>query len=184
MPYSDPRRRNSINPRQILGQISGGVSVSSVLGGGGGGGATLQADYELTTPYTTNVLARDWGFVGLETDTVNESNPQVSSQTPFTFTATSEGERRIKARCTIRPQSGLERYSLALQHGANGAVSDATFTFHRVKRNPAGDYEIFLVGVVSLNINDILTLEVRSYNTSDATKFLGVQDARIFVYSV
>lgn len=184
MPYSDPRRRNSINPRQIIGRLSGGGSVSAISGGGGTGtGAALQADYELTTPYSANVSAKSWGFVALQTDTENQSNPQVTSQTPFTFTATSESDYRVDVYCTIEPDVDVQRYCLAISHGVSGSTSDAAFSFHRVERG-ATEYDLFLSARLSMLINDIFTIEVRGYNVSNATKPLGVQAARILVYSV
>ena len=184
MPYSEPRRRNSINQRQILGRLAGGASVSAISGGGGTtAGARLQADYELVTPYSQNVPANAWGFVAINTDTENQNNPQVGSQTPWTLTVTSEGSYRIEAYCTIEPDVDVQRYCLAIKHGVSGTTSDAAFSFHRVKRS-ATEYELFVTGIVSVEINDILTIELRAYNTSNATKPLGVQAAKILVYSV
>jgi hypothetical protein len=183
MPYSEPRRRNSINPRQILGRFAGGGSISAASSGGATSGATLQADYELVTPYSVNIAPNDWGFVAINTDTENQSNPQVSSQTPWTFTVASEGSYRIEAYCTIEPDVDVKRYCLAIKHGVSGSTSDALFSFHRVKRS-ATEYELFVTGIVSLEINDVLTIELRAYNTSNAVKPLGVQAAQILVYSV
>lgn len=185
MPAVSVNKNNTIIPKQILVEFSG--SSSSGTGGGGGTGgqqgtpSTLIARYRLTAPQTASVPSKSFGRVSVETDDAQSASAAVTSQTPFTYTASEFAFVRVEVRANVTHTANLGRWVLAFRLTRNGFTSDAAFTFHKAKSS-ASVWELVLNERVWLETGDVLTVQIRAWNDGASADTLTVLDADVSMY--
>lgn len=185
MPYKQPNRRNSINPRDIIGNniAGGGVSVVSSAGGGStGAGRTLIAEYSSTTTQSVLLPSKVQTNAALNTPTAVLTSTLVSTTTPFLLIADADRALYVECELTFTPSANSGRYVLALQTGTATSAGDEHTTFRAITRGTTRT--MYLDGTCDMLLSDRLQLVFRAYNNGNASEMVNITEARVWVYSV
>jgi hypothetical protein len=184
MPISSNNKNATVLPKQFLGEIGGGSSVSGAGGSTGGQQGTpsvLIARYRLTAPQTSVVPSKTWTNLSVSTDDVQSPSAAVTSQTPFTYTAPEFAFVRVEVRANVTHTANLGRWVLAFRLTRNGFTSDAAFTFHKAKSSPTV-WQLVLNERVWLETGDVLTIAVRAFNEGAVSDTVTILDADVALY--
>lgn len=183
MPYKEPRRRNSINPRDIIGQVAGGsVIAGGIVTGGTGPGRVLVAEYESAATQNIVIPSKTRVSTALTIATPVQSSALVTSTAPFIFRANDDFVFWVEAECTFTPSLNSSRYAFACHAGTLTNKGDASYTFRAIKRGAS--VQMFVQGVVQMKNLDELQIALSAYNAHTAPETLAVTDAAVWVYSV
>ena len=184
MPINSANKNNSILPKQILGNESGGGSSSVSRGGTSSEQGTppeLIAHYRLKTPQNGNIPANAYGNVPVDTNDVQAASTAVTSQTPFSYTAPEFLYVRCEVQIEVVNSANLDRWVFALRIVRNGYTSDAAHTFAKAKVS-AGVWQMTLNERLWLETGDVLQVVVRAFNTSAAVQVLTVNEANVKLF--
>lgn len=183
MPFKESRRRNSINPRDIIGQVAGGnVIAGGISTATSAGGRSLVAEYESAGVQNILLPSKARTNTALNIATAVQASTLVTSASPFTLTSNTVQTLWVEAECTFTPSAHSERYALACHSGTPTSKGDAAFTFRHITRGAA--MQMFVQGIVDMENLDELNIVLSCYNTHTASETLLVTDAAVWVYSV
>ncbi len=183
MGYKENRRRNSINPRDIVGgAVSGGTASASAFGGFGSGGRTLLAHYTNTGNQSITLSAKAYTYTLLNMATAVANSTLVTGTAPFTLTTDDDYTLWVEAECTFTPSANSDRYVLAIVNGTATNKGDGAYTFRSVVRGTSR--QAFVQGVIDMFLADVLQIELRVFNSSNAAETLTVTAAKVWVYVV
>lgn len=182
MPFKESRRRNSINPRDIIGQVAGGNVIAGGIATSGSSGRALIAQYESAGVQNILLPSKARTNTALNIATAVQASTLVTSTNPFTLTSNTVQTLWVEAECTFTPSAHSERYALACHAGTATSKGDAAFTFRHITRGAA--MQMFVQGIVDMENLDELNIVLSCYNTHTASETLLVTDAAVWVYSV
>lgn len=184
MPKSSSNKNDSILLKQILGEFAGGSGGSSRSGSGTGSNQgtppELLALYRLTAPQSVAIPALSHGVIILNTDDAQSPSTLVTSQTPFTYTATTSEYILLEYRIVAQQSANLERYVSAATTTRNGFTSNAVYSFDR--RFGSATTWIFTCNArILVEQGDNLQITLRAYNKNITSVNLTLDEALIIL---
>lgn len=182
--FRSDKKRRSINGKDIHG-VGVTTAVASSVGGIGGtaqSGRTLLAEYASSANQTINLAPGVYTKTLLDMANAIVSSALVTDTAPFTLTADDEYTFWVETECMLTPSANSERYTLAVRNGTVTSRADGAYTFRSVVRGTSR--QAFVQGVIDMLPADVLQIELRVFNNSNAAETLTVTAAKVWVYVV
>lgn len=182
--FRSDKKRRSVNLKDIhgLGVTSAVASSAGVGGGTAQSGRTLLAEYASNANQIINLAPGVYTKTLLDMANAVVASTLVTGTAPFTLTADDEYTFWVETECTLTPSANSERYTLAIRNGTVTSRADGAYTFRSVVRGTSR--QAFVQGVIDMLPADVLQIELRVFNSSNAAETLTVTAAKAWVYVV